>query len=442
MSARTRLSVVARVLGTAVLAAASLAGLSLAVGAAPAAAVTPTGGCWVWWESDGQTGSTSTSLAPWSDGPSNHTISVDDDEPNPGQRVTLTYTFDKGPKNGGPAASVTGEFRFSVNGKTVKATKDFGRVAGAATMPGATVTTTFVAVEGDNVVTFEGVTYTASLGGIKIDCNGQTSETATVNPWKAPKPTNVTATVVGSGEPVETDPEPTTPPTSAPTTAAPTTAEPTPTTPAPTSTKGEPATGKATFACTLEPLGSEFEYPADISIAGYRAADGDPVSLTSTLSDLPGIAPLPIDGTMNVTLTLDADGTKVTLKGGGPVKAATKAPVPVPTMSGSVDTEAAEFPVAVSGFTFDFPDLDIDATCTADAKLSSLVVGDEAPAGDGDGGDGGGGDGGSGGGGGTLPKTGGTDALPVIALLASALLLAGTAGLVLVPARRRTPSGG
>ncbi|MFC6151054.1 hypothetical protein [Mumia xiangluensis] len=436
MRARSGVLTVARVLGAAVLASAFEA-----VAAGPATAVAPSGGCWVWWDAGGQTGSTSTSLAPWSDGQSDHSITFDDLEPNPGQRVTIKYTFDKGPKNGGPAASVSGEFRFSVNGKIVKATKNFGEVAGASAMPGATVTTTFVAEEGDNVVTFEGVTYTASIGGIKIDCNGQSSGSATVNPWKSPKPTNVTATVVASGETVEPEPEPTTAPAPGPpTTTAPTTAAPTTAAPAPKS--GAAAKGKATFACTLEPLGTKFDYPATISISGYRAAEGDPISLTSKMSDLPGIAPLPIDGTMNVTLTADVGGKKVTLKGGAGVKAAPKAPVAIPPMKSSLNSSESEIPITVTAFTFDFPDMKITANCTADAELSKLVVGDEAPPEDGgDGGDGGG-DGGGGTAGDQLPQTGGTDALPVIALVASALLLAGAAGLVLVPGRRRTVSGG
>ncbi|KHL15798.1 hypothetical protein CLV56_0557 [Mumia flava] len=457
MSARARRSAALRVVASAVLAAGALVLTS-----PPAQAVAPTGGCWVWYAGT-PSSNISTSLAPWADaasapaGPADHTITLSPSDPAPGQRVTIEYAFNKGPKNGGPAAAVAGTFTFSVNdGTEVTASKDFGTVAGGAAIPGSTVTTSFVAVEGDNDVRLEGAVFRATAFDIRIDCNGQTSGTAQTNPRTAPLPTNVTASVVASGDPV--DPEPTTAPTTTPPTTTPTTAPtsaPTsaattaPTTSTPTAAReGEPATGDVTFACTLEPLGTEFDYPAEISVLGYRAADSDPVTLQGELSDLPGIAPLPINGTMDVTLDLVAGGQDVTLSGGGHVEAATKAPVPVPVLTGEMTSEEAEIDMAVTGFTFDFPDLDISADCTGDAELSRMVVGSEVPP---DGGDGGGGDGdGSGGGdgggtasgGGTLPQTGGTDGLVVAALWAGALLLLGSAGLVLVPGRRRTAAGG
>ncbi|MGH1564961.1 hypothetical protein [Mumia sp. DW29H23] len=424
----------------------ALAAGSLTVAATPAAAVEPTGGCWVWYAGT-PSNDISTSLAPWSTGVSDHKITLSDAAPNPGERVTLTYSFDKGPKNGGPAASVTGTFYFSVNGgEPITATKDFGTVAGGVAMPGASVTKTFVAVEGDNVVTLEKVVYFAAAPyNTQIDCNGQTGGTpGGTNPRTKPVPTNVTATAVGSGEQVEPEPEPTeTPTTPPPTTPAPTTAPTSaPTTP-PAGDAGVPAKGKVTFACTLEPLGTKFEYPATISVSGYRAAEGDPVSMQASMSDLPGIAPLPIDGTMNVTLALDVAGKATTLKGGGAVKVPTKAPVPVPALKGSAAVEGDELDVSVKGFSFDFPAMSISADCTGDADLSKLGVGSEPPDDGGDGGAGGGGDdGGTGGSTDSLPKTGGSPGLPVIGLWAAVLVLLGTAGLVLVPARRRTSASG
>ncbi|WP_370614816.1 hypothetical protein [Mumia sp. Pv 4-285] len=233
-------------------------------------------------------------------------------------------------------------------------------------------------------------------------------------------------------------PPPTTAPTTAPPTTAPTTAV--PTTPAPTSKEGEPATGTVNFACTLS-LGSKFEYPAEMSVSGYRAKDGDPVALQATMSDLPGMSPVPINGSMDFTLGLTVGGTATTLKATSTVDAAAKAEVKVPTLTGSVKASGDELDVSGKSFTFDFPSAGIGAECTGDGELSKLVVGDEAPE-DGDDPPGGGGGGGGDTGGEQLPKTGGTDALPVIALVASALLMMGAAGLVLVPARRRTVSGG
>ena len=188
----------------------------------------------------------------------------------------------------------------------------------------------------------------------------------------------------------------------------------------------------------LNPLNSAFEYPATISVAGYREKAGDDVSLSATMSDLPGISPVPIDGQMDVTLALTVGGAKTTLKGSTHAVAAPKAKVPVPNLSGSVAADDDELAVKVTGFTFNFAALSIDATCKASSvALSTMVVGSEPVETDDEGTDTTSGSTTTTTSSGTLPQTGGGDSLPVVGLWALALTLLGVAGLLCVPQARR-----
>ncbi|MBD3926750.1 hypothetical protein IEZ26_19175 [Nocardioides cavernae] len=431
--------------------------------ATPAGAVTPPGGCWVWGGSGADLYEISTSLAPWTDpdvapaGPADYTMTLSPAAPRPGENVTISLTFNKGPKNGGPKASVSGRFDFSANGQTVSGTMPAVEVKGASIIPGSTVTATFPAVAGANTVTFAGVQFRAAAFDINIDCNGQTSGVkGGDNPRTKPLATNVTASVTGAGEPVAPQPTPT--PTATPSATPTKSPSPSPTkspTASPTKSPSAspnaqastsvPAKGKAEFACVLNPLGSDFSYPATIAVSGFRPKTGAPVQLRAQMSDLPGIAPLPIDGRMDVTLGLVAGGKSMKMAGGADVKAPPKQPVPVPALVGTVSSDADEMEIEVKEFTFAFKALSIDADCKASgAGLGKLTVGSKAPA------DGGGGstDASSGGGGSvdasssgggssgtttSLPQTGDPASLPVLGLWAGALVLFGAAGLLLVP---------
>lgn len=237
-------------------------------------------------------------------------------------------------------------------------------------------------------------------------------------------------------------------PTPAPTTTVPPTSTPTP---SPTATAsvpqgskgGKPAKGSATFACVLSPLNSKFDYNAKISVSGFRAEAGDDVSLTAAMSDLPAISPVPIAGSMDYTLDATVGGKKVTLKSTDNVNAAPKEEVPVKNLTGTVGVDGDELEVKVSKFTFNFPSAGIGADCVAASPVSlgKMTVGSEPTDEDENGG------GGeapvaaeSASSGGTLPKTGGGDSLPVVALWALALTLLGAAGLLCVPqvARKRS----
>lgn len=197
--------------------------------------------------------------------------------------------------------------------------------------------------------------------------------------------------------------------------------------------KGKPAKGSVTFSCVLNPLNSDFDYPATITVSGYREKAADDISLSAKMSDLPGISPVPIDGQMDVTLDLVVGKAKTTLKGSTHAVAGPKEKVPVPTLSGSVagDDEAD---VAVTGFTFDFAAMSINAVCeTSSTSIGTMKVGTEPIDDDGSTGGSTTAAGGSTTGGSSLPKTGGGDALPVVGLWAVALVLLGAAGLLCVP---------
>lgn len=233
-----------------------------------------------------------------------------------------------------------------------------------------------------------------------------------------------------------------TPPTASPTPTTTTTATSTPPaspSAAPSSAAGKPAKGNASFACTLS-IGSKFDYDANITVSGFREKEGDDVSLVATMSNLPGIAPVPIDGSMDYTLEAEIGGKATTLTSTGDVHAEPNKEVPVTDLSGSVAVDGDALEVAVSAFTFDFPSAGIGAECVAERTvLGEMTVGSERIEPGGGGGDAGGAAGGS-----TasptsssLPKTGGGDSLPVVALWALALTLLGAAGLLCVPQRRR-----
>lgn len=239
-------------------------------------------------------------------------------------------------------------------------------------------------------------------------------------------------------------------PTPTPTTTTSATATPTASTSAsasatPTSSAAVPAEGKADFACTMS-IGSTFDWKPALTVSGYREAEGDPVSLVASMSDMPGMSPVPIEGSMDYALDLEVEGEKTTLTSTGTVSAQAKEVVPVADLTGEVDVDGDELEVVVTGFSFDFPSAGVGAECTANkVSIGTLTVGSDPIDTDGDDG----GDDGStsspagttSGGttvtGGTLPKTGGADATPVIVLWAGAFVLLGAAVLLIVPGRTR-----
>jgi LPXTG-motif cell wall-anchored protein len=191
---------------------------------------------------------------------------------------------------------------------------------------------------------------------------------------------------------------------------------------------GAPARGAVTYACVLHPLGTAFAYNPTITVAGYRSSPSAAVSLSATMTNLPGIAPVEINGTMNVTLGLTVGGVKTTLAGTSNAKAAPKQTVAVPTLTGTVSASGDELKVLVRTFTFNFPTMSIDASCTAKSvSIGSLTVGTESSSNS------------SGSGtstdSGTLPATGTSNVGQVLAW-GLGLIAIGVSGLVLL--RRRT----
>ncbi|MGB0102342.1 MAG: hypothetical protein WBP61_18840 [Nocardioides sp.] len=250
---------------------------------------------------------------------------------------------------------------------------------------------------------------------------------------------------------IETGPVPTPSPTASPTATTSPTASPTATaTSDPTATEtpsgeGVPAKGAVAFSCVLQPLNSDFDYDATVTIGGYREDPDDDVVLWAEMSDIPGISPVAIEGDMTVELEATVGGADATLAGASHVSAPAKAKVPVPRLAGEVAADEDELEVTVSAFMFEIvtTGLTVTAPCEADdVAIGTMKVGTEAPdetedpdpttaatdttttttAS---------------GGTGTLPKTGGADALPVVVLWAGALTLLGAAALLCVPQVRR-----
>lgn len=372
--------------------------------APPAAAVEPVGGCWIWYAGFPQS-DISRSLALWADpkaapkGPADHVVKLSKG-PQAGGTAMITYSYNKGPKNEGPPAPVTGTFRFSVNGGTVvEKSVAFGTISTDESIPGKTLKIPWTVEPGENRIVFEGVTFAASGFDVRIDCNGQKSGTSQKNPRTHPAPTNIEATTTSNGvAPYEpppvaetpdildgilpciplllpcdeaTDPEPEEPSGEEPT--DPPAEEPTddPSTEDPSGgeppdgeggASGTPAQGSVKYACVIHPFEADFDYDPEIVVHGSRGS-GDTVDLLATMSDLPGIAPVPIDGSMDVTLNGTVDGKPATFTGSSHVTAQPSAAVPVPDLKGKVASSADSMPVVIDTLAFNFPDLSVSGDC-------------------------------------------------------------------------------
>lgn len=192
----------------AVLAGASMLATSAVVLAAgTASAVTPTGGCWVYSPPSGAdiedttpASNTSSSLAPWSDGAADYTLTTSGGT-TVGSTRNFSLVFDKGPKNGGPPASGTAYYYFSVNGTNLPAVTKAFSAGGGAVIPGDTITGSFtVASAGSTTVKLRKVIYDIPTFLTRVNCNGQTSGVAGgVNPATTPIDTNITASFTAVG---------------------------------------------------------------------------------------------------------------------------------------------------------------------------------------------------------------------------------------------------
>jgi hypothetical protein len=189
--------------GTAVVALAT--GGAIVAVAGPASAATPTGGCWVYGANDSDpiesttpVSNTSSSLAAWADPAASPVGAADYEITTSGGSVegttrNFTMTFNKGPKNGGPAASGTAYYYFSVNGTNLPAVSKAFSAQGGATIPGDTITGSFtIAGGGQQSVKLRKVIYAIPDFDSRVACNGQTSGVAGgVNPATTPIDTNI-----------------------------------------------------------------------------------------------------------------------------------------------------------------------------------------------------------------------------------------------------------
>ncbi len=142
--------------------------------------------------------------------------------------------------------------------------------------------------------------------------------------------------------------------------------------------KPKPATGKVVFACNLAPFDSDFDYTATVKITGKRATKtAKAVSLVSSMTKMPGIAPVPVDAAMTTKLKLKVGTTAVTLNGKSKVVLPPSTAVPMPATKGSVKTAKNKLAVSVTSFSFNFADLGVSGTCTPSSgrKLTTMTVG-------------------------------------------------------------------
>src|SRR6478735_11016129 len=179
-------------------------GGALVAVAGPASAITPTGGCWVYSptnaadiEDSVPASSTSTSLAAWADtaaaptGAADYTITTSGSTAVGGTR-DFSLVFNKGPKNGGPPASGTVYYYFSANGVNLPVVSKAFSAPGAASIPGDTITGSYtITGSGSQSVKLRKVIYDIPSFLTRVQCNGQSSGTAAVNPATTPVDTNI-----------------------------------------------------------------------------------------------------------------------------------------------------------------------------------------------------------------------------------------------------------
>lgn len=200
-----------------------VAGVTLAASSAvvvvagPASATTPTGGCWVYSPTNAAdiedtvpASSTSTSLAAWADtaaspaGAADYTITTSGSTVVGGTR-DFELVFNKGPKNGGPPASGTAYYYFSVGGTNLPVVSKTFSVGGAATIPGDTITGSYtIAAAGSQAVKLRKVYYDIPSYLTRVACNGQTSGSSSVNPATTPVDTNIVSSSFSAVGPTAT----------------------------------------------------------------------------------------------------------------------------------------------------------------------------------------------------------------------------------------------
>ncbi|TNC45335.1 hypothetical protein [Mumia zhuanghuii] len=183
-----------------------LATSAVVLGATSASAAAPSGGCWVYSVAEGSpvedtatTGNLSTSLAAWGNN-ADYNLTTSGGN-TVGSSRNFTLTFNTGPTNGGPAASGTVYYYFSVNGTNLPAIEKPFSAPGFGPIPGDTVTGSYaITGSGTNTVKLRKVIYDIPTYTLRVQCNGQTGGVANgVNPATTPVDTNITASFSAVG---------------------------------------------------------------------------------------------------------------------------------------------------------------------------------------------------------------------------------------------------
>lgn len=139
------------------------------------------------------------------------------------------------------------------------------------------------------------------------------------------------------------------------------------------------ASGTVPLSCTIEPFGNEFDYSSTIKVTGKR--QGKKLALVATMSKMPGVAPVPVNGEMDSTLVLKVGTAKATLKGTSEVSVGASESIPIPPLKGSVKApkkakKPKKLPVTVVSYAFDLPSYGVSGTCapTGSGSLGKLTV--------------------------------------------------------------------
>ncbi len=122
------------------------------------------------------------------------------------------------------------------------------------------------------------------------------------------------------------------------------------------------SSGTVALACNV--IGSDFDFAATIKLAGVRKTKTDKkVTLKAKISDMPGVAPVPINNDMTSKLSLKVGSSKATLSGKGHATAAASSPVPVQPAAGTVSNKKNTLAVTVTKLSMTIPDYAMTISC-------------------------------------------------------------------------------
>lgn len=125
----------------------------------------------------------------------------------------------------------------------------------------------------------------------------------------------------------------------------------------------------------------------NVTVDATAEANGPATTLTLQLSDLPGVAPVPMrDLGMTANIEAEVNGTPITLSGQGFVSFEAETPFAIPPASATIVGQPEQLDVVIRSMSYDIPSFQMDTICPPGEGVTELrlhpiaVAGIEPPA--------------------------------------------------------------